>query len=141
MGHRVVIHVRYAESDGMGIVHHGAYVNWFEAGRVELMRASALPYATVEARGYAFPVLGISVRYRRACRFGDRLVLDVAYDEVGRTRVRFAYRLEDGEGRIVAEGTSEHACLGPDGRPCRLPLWLREGLRPPGRQDRLPELH
>ena len=32
----ITFHVRYAETDKMGIVHHAAYLVWFEEGRSAL---------------------------------------------------------------------------------------------------------
>jgi acyl-CoA thioester hydrolase len=36
-------HVRYAETDAMGQVHHSVYPVWFEEARSELMR-QIVPY-------------------------------------------------------------------------------------------------
>ena len=63
--------VRYAETDAMGIVHHSAYIIWFEAARVAWMDAQGLPYADFAAAGNHFAVTGIDVAYRQSCRFGD----------------------------------------------------------------------
>ncbi|MCY3780280.1 MAG: hypothetical protein OXG78_08230 [Chloroflexi bacterium] len=30
----ISFHVRYAETDSMGLVHHAAYLIWFEEGRL-----------------------------------------------------------------------------------------------------------
>ena len=38
-------HVRYAETDQMGIVHHSAYIVWFEEGRSAWSRQLGHPYA------------------------------------------------------------------------------------------------
>jgi hypothetical protein len=61
-------HVRYAETDQMGIVHHSAYIVWFEEGRSAWSRQVGRPYADFERAGYPHPagmaaVLG---------RIGDR---------------------------------------------------------------------
>ena len=42
-----ITRVRYAETDQMGVVHHGNYFTWFEIGRVELCRELFDPSATV----------------------------------------------------------------------------------------------
>ncbi len=41
-------HVRYAETDQMGIVHHASYVAWLEEGRSQWMRAHGNSYAQFE---------------------------------------------------------------------------------------------
>ena len=45
-------HVRYAETDQMGVVHHAAYIVWFEEGRSAWMRALGSNYADFESAGY-----------------------------------------------------------------------------------------
>ncbi len=37
--------VRFYETDQMGVVHHAAYITWFEEGRSEFTRAIGYPYA------------------------------------------------------------------------------------------------
>ena len=124
----VYIHVRYSDSDKMGVAHHGAAIRWFEVGRVELMRASGVSYRDVEETGFAFPVLEVRARYRKPARFGDRLKLETSYETVTKTRVRFAYHLANEEGETVARGTTEHACLDRDRRPCRIPPDMLERM-------------
>src|SRR5690554_2926587 len=63
--------VRFAETDLMGVVHHSAYVVWFEAGRVAWMSAAGMPYAEVGATGHHFAVTAVHAQYRAAARFGD----------------------------------------------------------------------
>ena len=43
-------------------------------------------------------------------------------------RVAFSYAVERADGTVAARGRTEHAALGRDGRPRRLPAFLREAL-------------
>ena len=56
---------------GPGIVHHSAYIVWFEAGRIAWLDAVGVPYAEIAAAGYHFAVIGVEVDYRTPARFGD----------------------------------------------------------------------
>ncbi len=49
--HEIQIRVRYQETDAQGRVHHSNYVNYFEVGRVEMLRASGRTYRDLEAAG------------------------------------------------------------------------------------------
>ena len=40
--HELLIRVRYAETDQMGVVHHASYLVYMEEGRTALMRARQL---------------------------------------------------------------------------------------------------
>jgi acyl-CoA thioester hydrolase len=69
----VKLRVRYAETDQMRIAHHSAYLIWFEAARVEWLRARGLDYRTLEAAGISLAVSAIEVLYHRSSRFDDEL--------------------------------------------------------------------
>ena len=56
------VSVRYAETDMMGVVHHGSYLPWLEIGRNELLKEHGLPYREVEAEGFFLPVVEVSLR-------------------------------------------------------------------------------
>ncbi len=57
-------HVRYAETDAAGIVHHSAYIVWFEEGRSELSRRLGMPYAELERRGIDLVLTSVEGGYR-----------------------------------------------------------------------------
>ena len=46
--HKIVIRVRYAETDQMGVVYHGNYAQYFEIGRVEWLRNQGVSYKELE---------------------------------------------------------------------------------------------
>src|SRR6056297_844126 len=51
--HRHVIELRvaYQETDGQRRVHHANYLNYFERGRVEMLRAQGISYRQLEDTG------------------------------------------------------------------------------------------
>ena len=46
--HEIEIRVRYQETDGQGRVHHANFLNYFEVGRTELLRAAGHSYRQLE---------------------------------------------------------------------------------------------
>jgi acyl-CoA thioester hydrolase len=121
---RYVVRVRFGETDLMGIVHHGAYLLYFEAGRVEYMHRRGVKYLDWAERGLHLPVIEARVRYKRSARFDERLIVETRLGELRRVTVRFDYRvLREGSGaeELVAEGETLLACVGHDHRPKRLP--------------------
>ncbi len=70
---RVVLplEVRYAETDQMGVVHHGVYVVWMEAARVEFLKRLGVPYHELERSGVRLPVVELGVTYRAPAAFGQ----------------------------------------------------------------------
>lgn len=114
------IHVRYAETDMMGVVHHSNYPVWFEVGRTELMHALGLPYREIEARGYFLMLSGLGVEYRRAARYDDHLTLSTGLTALRSRTLSFGYRLLRGE-ELLATGETRHIATDRQYRPARLP--------------------
>ncbi len=117
------LRTRFAETDAMGIIHHGAYAPYLEEARIAMLRTAGHPYDDVRATGIDLTVLEMAVRYRRPLRFDDVVTVRSAVRAVGRTTFQIDYRLEvDGELRATA--ATVHGAVGTDGRPRRLPPWL-----------------
>lgn len=113
--------VRYAETDAMGIVHHSSYVVWMEMGRTEFMRSFGFTYRQLEEMGVLMPVLEINVRYRYSAVYDDELRITTWVEELTRTRIKLAYRIERvSDQKLLTEAYSLHTFAGPDGRPIRI---------------------
>ncbi len=130
----LAIPVRFAETDLMGVVHHSAYVVWFEAGRVAWMEAAGMPYPEIAALGHHFAVTGIQAEYRAAARFGDVVEVVTWLAQLRSRQVAFEYevrrRSADGATtELLASGRSEHICVDLDGRMAKIPPSVVERLR------------
>lgn len=121
--------VRYAETDAMSVAHHAAYLTWFEAGRVEWIRALGFPFAEVEASGYLHAVRDVRLQYRRPARFDQLLALRLALVAASGPRLTFGYRLYDAveldtdrQAASLTLGRTELVWVTAAGRPTRLPI-------------------
>jgi acyl-CoA thioester hydrolase len=124
---RTQIRVRYAETDQMGVVYHGNYFIWFEVGRVELLRQVGWSYKTLEADGVRLPVVEATCQYRHPARYDDELEIRTTGRMASPLRVEFTYALvRMSDGRELAVARTLHVPVNGDGRPCRLPVALRE---------------
>ena len=114
----------------MQVAYHAHYLVWFELGRTELMRAAGCAYGELEDRnGIGFPVIAAGVKYLTSARYDDLLTVGTRLVSVGGARVRFEYRIvRDRDERLLATGFTEHATVGPGGRPMRMPAELRRRL-------------
>lgn len=115
-------HVRFAETDSMGIVHHANYLVWFEEARSAFMRARGTSYTAFEAEGLALAVSEAQVRYISPARY-DRLIrVECRVEQVQSRKVTFGYTVLDaGTGRTLATGTTRHICITPQGGVARIP--------------------
>ncbi len=122
-------HVRYAETDAMGIVHHSAYIVWFEEGRSAYMRAIGLPYSQVERMGYYFTVVEVHARYLVPARYDERVRVETCISDLKSRGLTFSYRVvRDEDGELLVEGYSRHICIDHQGRIRRIPPELMEML-------------
>ncbi len=126
----VRLRARYAETDQMGIVHHSVYPVWFETARTELSRAVGLPYRAWEEEGVLLVVSELTCRYRSPARYDDEITVLVRVSDVASRGATFSYRVQGGDGRLLAEGTTRHLAVSrATGRPVVLPGTLRAVLR------------
>lgn len=121
--------VSYGETDGMGILYHAEYLHLFERSRNEFIRERGMSYADVERRGIFLPVREAQCRYRRSARYDDLVWVRVGIQEWGRASLRFVYDLRNEDKRfLLAEGMTQHAVVGAEGKPVRTPEWFRKLL-------------
>jgi acyl-CoA thioester hydrolase len=120
-------HVRYAETDQMGVVHHSAYIVWFEEGRSEWSRRSGRSYADFERAGYALAVSEVSARYLAPARYDQAVTVRTRVSQVRSRTIRFDYEVLDAEtGQRLVTGFTAHICLDRQGKPARIPeAWRR----------------
>ncbi|MEE2776828.1 MAG: thioesterase family protein [Acidobacteriota bacterium] len=131
------VEVRYAETDQMGVVHHSAYLVWFELARTRLCRDAGYSYARIEQDGYFLVVSGADLKYREGARYGETLQVTARTDWVASRALQFGYEVRQGA-RLLAEGHTRHAWVDrATGRNCRLPAPLEPMFLELAGQDRL----
>lgn len=121
---RLTIRVAYNETDGQRRVHHANYLNYFERGRVELLRSLGHSYKSFEESGLMLVVSEINVRYSQAAEFDDLLDLETRVESARGARIRHTYRITRDD-QLIVTGDSTIACIGPDGRAKRLPSYMQ----------------
>lgn len=124
--HTIVIRVRYPECDPMGYLHHSVYLQYFEMGRVELLRSLGFSYAELERRGTFFVVVKVDVRYKAPARYDDELTLTTRLQKQTHVRYDHGYELRRGE-TMLAVATTTIACVDRDGQVIQIPAEMRGG--------------
>lgn len=118
-----VVHIRvnYSDVDRMALLHHAAYVRYFERCREEFARRRGVSYAAMEDAGWLIVVVDVAARYRLPARYDDVLAIEVALEALGHASIRFAYTVRRvGDDALIATGTSRHAFVDREGRIRRL---------------------
>lgn len=130
------VRVRYAETDGMGVLHHANYFVYFEEARTECLRQSGISYRDLEAKGVYLVVAQASCKYRAPARYDDVLLIHTTVERVTAARIEHSYRvIRQADGALLAEAATTLACVDAEGRLQPIPEVLRGPLlspSPPG---------
>ena len=122
--------VIYGDTDQMGVVYYANYLRWFERGRGELLRASGMPYVTIERSGMHFPVAELSCRYFRSAHYDDLILIETRLASLSRASLSFTYRImREAEDTLLASGSTKHACVNDQGRIMRIQKDLMKALQ------------
>jgi acyl-CoA thioester hydrolase len=111
--HDVIVRVRYAETDQMGVVYHSNYLIWFEVGRVELMRSLGFDYKRMELDDDTYIVVAdVHCRYQHPARYDELLTVRTKILEAKTRTLKFGYEIYRQEDqRLLAAGHTVHvAC-------------------------------
>ena len=119
------LRVRFCETDAMGVVHHASYLAYLEETRVEYLRALDRPYDRLRADGVEFPVVEAALQYRKPLRFDDVVDVGVMVASAGGATFQMSYLVRC-DGVTSASGVTVHGVVDGQGRPIRVPGWLRE---------------
>jgi acyl-CoA thioester hydrolase len=123
--HTITIRVRYPEVDAMGFLHHSRFFQYFEMGRIELLRSLGHSYADMERDGVLFVVVKVECRYKAPARYDDELTLTTRVVRQTHVRIDHAYELRRGD-TLLAEANTTIACINRDGQVREIPESLQE---------------
>lgn len=124
--HRTPYRVTYRMTDQMGVVYYGNYLELFEIGRTELLRATGLTYRQMETDGFFLPVVHAAADYLAPARYDDELEICTWIGRLSRIRLDFRYEIRRGADQaLLCRGVTHHAIIGVGGRPRRLDaVWM-----------------
>ena len=125
----ITLRVRYPEVDAMGYLHHSRFLQYFEMGRIELLRKLGHSYADLERHGVFFVVVKLECRYKAPARYDEELSLTTRVTRQTHVRIDHAYELRRGT-TLLAEASSTIACVDRAGQLQEIPEFLREGGEP-----------
>ena len=127
MQQTITLRVRYPEVDAMGYLHHSRFFQYFEIGRVELLRSMGHSYADLERQGVFFVVVKAEIRFRAPARYDDELTLTTRLTRSTHVRYDHAYELKRGE-TLLAEGSTTIACVDRSGQVIQIPESMRRDV-------------
>ena len=95
------IRVRYAETDKMGFVYYGNYAQYFEVGRVELLRSIGLSYKSLEEMNIFLPVTKFKIKYLKPAFYDDLLTIKTTIKQINNFKLIFKYKIYNEQDELL----------------------------------------
>jgi acyl-CoA thioester hydrolase len=126
------IRVYWEDTDAGGIVFYANYLKFFERARTEWLRSLGLEQRDLRERtGRMFVVAETAVRYHRAARLDDELLVTASVQETGQASLIIAQQaLLKASGALLCDGTIRIGWVDASTlKPARIPPTLLEALK------------
>lgn len=128
--HVFPLRVYYEDTDSGGVVYYANYLRFAERARTEMLRAVGFEHGGLSAQyGILFAVRRCEADFRRPARLDDALRVRTGNLEISGAGLWADQTILRGD-EVLVTLRIQLACIGPDGRPARLPGALRTALAP-----------
>ena len=99
--------VRYGETDQMGYVYYGNYAQYYEIGRVEMLRSLGMTYDSMEKEmGIMMPVVNLEIRYLRPAHYDNLLTIRTILRSLPDHKyITFYVEILNEEGKLINGGS------------------------------------
>lgn len=98
------IRVRFVETDPLGIVWHGNYIQYFEDGREAFGRHHGISYLDQKDNGFTTPIVKSSSEHKLPLRYGDIAIIKTIYVDSPAAKMIFRYEVYNQQNQIVCTG-------------------------------------
>jgi len=95
MKHENIVKIYHKDTDCYGIVWHGAYIKWFEVGRVELSMMAGINFQQLDDMGILLPVVELNCRYKSPARLLDQICIITEIKELKQSSVTFSHSIRN----------------------------------------------
>lgn len=98
------VRVRFVETDPLGIVWHGNYIQYFEDGREAFGRHHGISYLNQKEYGFATPIVKSSSEHKLPLHYGDVATIKTIYVDSQAAKMIFRYEIFNQEDLLVCTG-------------------------------------
>lgn len=102
--HTSQVRIRFVETDPLGIVWHGNYIQYFEDGREAFGREHGISYLDQKEHGYATPIVKSSTDHKLPLRYGDIATVKTIYVDSPAAKMVFRYEVYNQDNQLVCTG-------------------------------------
>ncbi len=114
---------RYGETDRMGYVYYGRYLEYFEVARTEMIRSYGTSYREMEDSGILLPVTHAELDYKAPITYDEEMFIKVMVFEIPTVRLQTFYEVTTpNSDEVHVYGEVSLCFMNADSRkPCRAP--------------------
>lgn len=124
------VKVRYAETDQMGVVHHGNYPEYLEIARLDWLDELGFSYKKMEEEGVMLPVFELNLKYHKPVSFNEQLKVETRLRELPGVKITFDYSIYNEQDELVTSASSVLVFMDSiTRRPIRCPEYILEKLK------------
>ncbi|MCB0456236.1 MAG: thioesterase family protein [Flavobacteriaceae bacterium] len=98
------IRVRFVETDPLGIVWHGNYIQYFEDGREAFGRHHGISYLDQKENGFATPIVKSMSNHKLPLHYGDIATVKTIYVDSPAAKMTFRYEIYNPQGALACTG-------------------------------------
>lgn len=98
------IRIRFTETDPLGVVWHGNYLQYFEDGREAFGRHYGISYLDQKRYGYATPIIKSTCEHKHPLKYGDIATIKTTYVNVPAAKLIFRYEIFNPKNTLVCTG-------------------------------------
>ncbi|MDR9419519.1 acyl-CoA thioesterase [Gracilimonas sp.] len=122
---------RYGETDRMGYVYYGRYLEYFEVARTEMIRSHGLSYRELEESGVMLPVVHSELEYKKPILYDEEMFIKVMVFEIHRVKLQTFYEVRTAASDQVHVFGEVSLCFvdAETRKPCRAPASFIEGMQ------------
>ncbi|NNE30279.1 MAG: acyl-CoA thioesterase [Saprospiraceae bacterium] len=104
--HKTKKRVRYGETDQMGYLYYGHYAQYYEIGRVEMLRSLGMTYKSMEKDlGILMPVMSLQQRFVRPAYYDDELTIETTLRKLPGETITFYVEIFNPDSQLVNAGS------------------------------------
>lgn len=131
ISHTIKLRSRYSETDKMGYVYYGHYLQYFEVARTELIRNAGISYRQMEDAGIMLPVVNAEISYKNPVNYDELMEITVHIYDYPMVRLTTYYEVVTGiDNQLNTLGKVDLVFMNAKSRrPIKAPSVFNETLR------------
>ncbi|TVZ25378.1 acyl-CoA thioester hydrolase [Gillisia sp. Hel_I_86] len=128
--HNTYVKVRYAETDQMGVVHHGNYADYLEIARLDWLHKLGVSYRSMEKEGVMLPVYELYFKFIKSALFDDELKIVTKLTKTPSIKIEFNYEIYNQAGELLTIANTVLVFMDTQSRkPIRCPAYILNKLK------------